>query len=132
MKKILSFVLLFTVLSLSFAGCAKDDTARISGAWIMESYVTEDGVDAEIESALYMLFYSSGYGETKSESETYESFTYPAKRGKLTREIDPGNGQVEVLEETYEISEDGLTLTIHTPKTKSSPGATITLKKYEH
>ena len=78
-----------------------------------------------------MLFYSSGYGETKSESETYQSFTYTAKRGKLTREIDPGNGQVEVLEETYELSSDGLTLTIHTPKTKSSPEATITLKKFE-
>ncbi|MBE6621248.1 MAG: hypothetical protein E7625_07820 [Ruminococcaceae bacterium] len=131
MKKILSCVLLLTVLLLPLAGCAKDD-ARISGAWIMASYVTEDGVDAEIENALYMLFYSSGYGETKSESETYQSFTYTAKRGKMTRELDLGNGQIEVLEETYEISEDGLTLTIRTPKTRSSPGATITLKKYEH
>lgn len=132
MKKILSCMLLLAIVLLPQVGCAKDDTALISGAWIMESYVTEDGIDAAIENTLYMLFYSSGYGETKSENETYQSFTYTARRGKMTREIDPGNGQVEVLEETYEISEDGLTLTIHTPKTKSSPGATITLKKYEH
>lgn len=130
MKKLWSVILILALLTTLLLSCGQKEPP-VSGAWVMVSYVTDDGISADIEHTMYMLFYSSGYGETKSESATYQSFTYTAKRGKLTREIDPGNGQIEVLEETYELSPDGLTLTIHSPKTKSSPAATITLKKFE-
>ena len=132
MKKTISLLLIFLLLlslSMPLVGCAKDDTATLKGQWLMVSYVTLDGVDAAIENNLYMLFFGNGYGETKSDEEIYQSFTYQARGGNMTREVDLGNGAVEVLEETYELSEGGTRLTLHTPASSSGPGATIVLQK---
>ena len=109
-------------------GCAPGYDEALEGTWVIISYVTQDGVSATIENELCIVFYDNGYGETRSTTENYNTFTYTARRGSMMRVIDNGRGESEPVEETYVINEDG-TLTIISPETRNAPAITMTLKR---
>ncbi len=122
---ILILIMAATALS---CGAKSEEEASLTGSWVITSFVLEDGTAATIENELYITFFEGGYGETKSGSNTHNAFTFVASEGKLTRTMDYGKGESEVVEETYTFNDDG-TLTIQSPATKNAPAATMTLKR---
>lgn len=132
MKKHLSLflsLLMIALLPFSLSACQNKYDKQLEGIWQLVSYTTESG-DASVENDLFWVFYGNGYGETKTREETYHSFQYTARKGNMTRTINYGRGEPEVVEETYRFEEDG-TLVIVSPETQNAPAATMRLKKVE-
>ena len=132
MKKHLTLflsLLMIALLPFSLTACQNKCDKRLEGIWQLTSYTTESG-EASVENDLFIVFYASGYGETKTREEAYNSFQYTARKGSMTRTINYGRGEPEEVVETYRLEEDG-TLVIVSPETKNAPAATIRLKKVE-
>ena len=129
MKRICACLLAVWLLFVT-VGCHEQTESEpsLTGSWVITSFVLEDGTQTSIENELYLTFYDGGFGETKSGTNTHNAFTFVASEGKLTRTIDYGRGEPEVVQETYTFHEDG-TLTIQSPATKNAPAATMTLKR---
>jgi hypothetical protein len=130
MKRIFTLLLILTMLTAMAVGCndKSEPEPSLAGSWVITSFILEDGTVTSIEHELYITFFEGGYGETKSGTETYNAFTFVASNGKLTRTIDYGKGNPEIVEESYVFNDDG-TLTIHSPATKNAPAETMTLKR---
>ena len=129
MKRICACLLAVWLLLVT-VGCHEqtEPEPSLTGSWVITSFVLEDGTQTSIENELYLTFYDGGFGETKSGTNTHNAFTFVASEGKLTRTIDYGRGEPEVVQETYTFHEDG-TLTIQSPATKNAPASTMTLKR---
>lgn len=123
-------VLMLTLLPCSMTGCAGKYDDNLSGVWQVTTFVTVDGTEASVEGELFLVFYGNGYGATQNREQNHNTFQYTARKGKLTRTIDYGKGEPEVVHETYRLEKDG-SLVIISPETRNAPAATMTLKKVE-